>query len=822
LISLYSFVANLKAMKREFCVLIILLMTSLALRAQVSGKIEDEKGQPVSFAGVSLLNPADSSAVLSTQSNENGEFMLGNAGHKQYLLRVSMMGHQTFNSQSFELTNAQPTKDFATIILKENSRQLATVIVRSTRPLTQQRADGTVVNVESSIVSKGSSALEVLERSPGVAVDRQNNGLSLNGKNGVQVMINGKLLRLPIEQVVTMLSGMRANDISRIELLTNPSAAHDAEGSGGLINIVMKENHRKGTTGSFSATGGYGYGPKAEASMHIDHNQGKLHLYGSYNFNHDRAYSDFHATGSEQEPLLGGLAQSDYLSTTKATQNNHAATAGFEFKPDSLTTLGGGVILNDNRANVSTVNHGSYLINDSSLYRLDAAINGINHWRSLNYNAFLDRELGRGQKINLDLDYIHYTNKYPIGINSSFTDKNGNPVAGNDTLFSPLQKGLSNTLIRLLAGQVNYSKQFNPKVNFSAGLKETYTRTSSNSGIASLLRGNYATRPTSVNNSAVSENISAAYAALELNPDSLTNIQAGLRFEYSSQSVAGRNISALFPNLLLTRTLSPNSQLFLSYSKRISRPSFADLASYVTYNGPQSVNTGNPLLRPTLTNTVRLGYRNSGYALSLLLSHDKDPIARHQTIYTPDSLQMAVSPQNLRYQNNITLQATLPFRINSWWEMNYDLSGGWRKFMLDYTPVAVTKSYFAYNLQGTQLFRLSPVFSAELSGYYNSMFYNGSRKVDSYGALNAGLKLDLKNNGGSLQFSVSDLLRTGTVSSYFGSLTREAFDLTTHVLFHPESTVRPIFKLTYSRSFGNGRSIKRVQAPLPESERIGN
>jgi outer membrane receptor protein involved in Fe transport len=328
------------------------------------------------------------------------------------------------------------------------------------------------------------------------------------------------------------------------------------------------------------------------------------------------------------------------------------------------------------------------------------------------------------------------------------------------------------------------------------------------------------------------EGIGAAYGSLKAKLDSSTQLLAGLRYEYSNtrmdnplngQNIADRQLGVLFPSLLLTKKLNNGAEWLLSYSRRISRPSYADLASYVTYNGPSSVNTGNPLLRPTVTNNLKLGYKYKSYSFSALLSRDDAPIARNQTVYTADKMQMAVSPQNMVYQDNLTFQANLPFSVGNWWNMNYDLIGGWHRFKLDYTPQPAEKTYFAYNLHTSQVFKLPSMFSIELSGYYNSAFYNGSRKVDGYGVLNAGIKKELKNNGGSFQLAVSDPLRTNAISSYFGSLTQEAFDLKTHVNFHTESSKYLLIKLSYSRSFGSTRSaVQRDKGSSEESERIGH
>lgn len=260
---------------------------------------------------------------------------------------------------------------------------------------------------------------------------------------------------------------------------------------------------------------------------------------------------------------------------TTAVQRSQNANAGFDYKIDSLTSLGGSVLLNDTHSNLYTTNHGSYLIGTDSLYRLAADIGGINHWQSLNYDLFLNKVLQHAQKVNFDLNYIHYKNELPTVVNSSFVNSEGQPVQSNDTLFSPQQKGISNSVIRQLAAQADYTKQFSNRLRLSAGVKETCTRTFSFSAIESLLQGRYVSRSASVNNTSFSESISAAYASLETKPDSLTSVQAGLRYEYAYQTVTGRNGGA-FPSLLISRRLLGQAEVYFSYTKRISRPSSSD------------------------------------------------------------------------------------------------------------------------------------------------------------------------------------------------------------------------------------------------------
>jgi hypothetical protein len=276
-----------------------------------------------------------------------------------------------------------------------------------------------------------------------------------------------------------------------------------------------------------------------------------------------------------------------------------------------------------------------------------------------------------------------------------------------------------------------------------------------------------------------------------------------MRDPVKGQTVIDRKLGTFFPNVAYSKKFGV-SVFFVAYAKRISRPSYNDLASFVVYTSPNSIESGNPFLLPTVTHNLKLGYSYKGYAFSVLLSRDEHPIAGYQLAISPDGDLIDVRPENLVYQNNLMLEAILPFKVTDWWSMNYNFSAGWRHFKEDFTLLPAEKSYFGCSVNASQQFRLPAAFMMELSGWYNGPSYNGTKKVDGFGAVNGGIKKELPNNGGTLQLSVQDIFRTMHVASRYGTLTTEAFDVKSHVVFTAESGKAQIFKLTYSRSFGGG------------------
>ena len=807
-------------------VIVVLFFLMHNVMGQISGRLTTAGGQPIPFANILVLKSVDSSLVKAALSDEKGAYSI-DIGPGHYILRFSSVGYQTWDSPLMDLSDSSLQKDLGTRIMKEDPKQMGEVVVRAEKPLFQQQAGGMVVNVESSILTKGSSALEVLERSPGVIIDRQNNGISLNGKNGIMVMLNGKLLRMSIDQVVAMLNGMSADNIEKIELLTTPPAKYDAQGSAGLINIVLKKSKKKGTSGTIALTGGYGWREKATGNISLDHNTGKVDIYGSYTYLRDRSFTDWHSIGTNNMPLLGGENYTDILSETRSTANNHNAILGLEAKPDPSLTVGGNVNYSNTHVAIHTNNTAFYHVLPDSDYTLNAAINGMNHWNNWISSVYAEKKLRDGQQINVDLDYLYYTNSNPSDAHSAYLDENGNPAGSNDTLFSPFQRSTANTTIRVGVAKVDYSRPLGQKVKMEAGIKGTYTRDMSSSRISSLVNGSLVTRPETSNDIRMKESIGAGYLSFTGQLDATTSLVVGARYEYSrtrmvdpikGQEVVDRKLGSIFPNLFFSKKFNERSEIIFSYTKRISRPSYNDLASFVVYTSPNSVESGNPFLKPTITNNLKVGYNYRNYAFSVLLSRDDHPIAGYQLSVSPDGDLIDLRPENLVYQNNITFQTNLPFKINSWWNMNYSFAGGWRQFKLDFTEQPAEKTYFGYSANFSQSFRLPKEFMLEVSGWYNGPAYNGTKKADGFGALNAGVKKELKNNAGTLQLTVQDIFRTVNITSRYGTLTKEAFDVKSHVVFTAESGKAQIIKLTYSRSFGGG-NMKRQRDNGSQDER---
>jgi iron complex outermembrane receptor protein len=798
-------------MKQTFLILFFIVAYQISY-AQLSGKLETTAHDPVPFANVLLLSATDSSLVKGTLTSETGEFRIDDVPNGEFVLRFSAVGFVAYNTKRFSFP-LSGEEDGAVYTLTEDMTQLDEVVVRGEKPLYEQQIDRTVVNVESSVMTKGSSALQVLERSPGVFIDMRNNTISMNGKSGVMIMLNGKIVRIPMADLIAMLNGTTANDIEKIELITTPPAKYDADGAGGLINIVMKKKEGVGTTGSMSLSGGYGWGEKGTASMNIGYGSSHMNMFASYSFIRDRMTDGWDAVSTQNMPLFGGPLSATAGSHQRSTFNNQNFSAGIDFFLKK-TTIGTSVNYNGSHSDRNISTYGNYLIIETdSLLSMDNSNKSKGRWHNIASNVFFERQLRADEKINFDLDYVRYSSNSPTNGVTRFTDKTGNEVIPGGTIFSQEQRGISEATIDVAVFKADYTRQINHVFKIETGIKGTRTASASRSSISTLAEGKWTTTERYTNDTDMHETIGAAYSSLNIQLDPSTTIAAGLRYEHSStqnraekeEHRIDRELGMFFPSLFVSRKIKEHSELQVSYTKRVSRPTFNDLTSYLSYLDPMSVGTGNPSLKPTVTNNIKLALLIHGYSFSVVASRDDNPIVLYQLNEAPARDLMYNNPQNMAYQDNLMFQTNIPLNFTKWWSMNFNFIGGLRKFKLLHTDANIEKTYSAFSFNGRQTFTLPWNVSLEISGWYNSRQYEGSKKIDGLGMLNAGIKKDLKNNRGSIQLSVTDLLQSMRVSGYFGALTDEAFSIKAHFIYGAESSDDRIIRLTYSRTFGSGK-----------------
>lgn len=327
-------------MDRSKFIIIILLVYSIQGFSQsaIDGRIKDTYDFGVAFANVLLLDVKDSSLVKGTVTDENGNYELQGVDAGEYIIESYMVGFMKSYSPAVRV-GGQGKIEVEPIVLAEDVMELEEIVVKADKPLYEMEMGKMVVNVQSSITSAGNNAIDVLEKSPGVQVDRQNNSFSLGGKDGVIVLMNGKRTRMPISAVYQMLEGLNASDIEKIEIMTVPPANYDADGDAGLINIVMKKGTDTGTNGSITANAGYGSGKRAGGSMNLSHQVKRLSLFANYSYNFLEQTQQFNMYRQSDNDIESINSSSEAI--RDPFRSNHNFQFGFDYSLGEKTIFSG-------------------------------------------------------------------------------------------------------------------------------------------------------------------------------------------------------------------------------------------------------------------------------------------------------------------------------------------------------------------------------------------------------------------------------------------------------------------------------------------------
>ncbi|MET0299209.1 MAG: TonB-dependent receptor, partial [Flavitalea sp.] len=323
--------------------LFIASMFSNQLKAQdantgkITGKTIAGK-DPVAAATVTLLNP-DSTEVANTASDQDGKFTVKNIKTGNYLVAISSVGYRRFVSAPVSISASKPTHDLGTVSLKEGSNDLSSVTVVAKKPLIEQKIDRMVVNVDAAVSNAGATALEVLEKSPGITVDKDGN-ISLKGKQGVQIFIDGRPSYLNGAELVNLLKNMNANQLEQLEIMTNPPAKYDAAGNSGIINIKTKKNKVKGFNGSINA--GYSQGKywRTNESLNLNYRNGKFNAFMNYSYNKNNGFTELSINRIYRNDNKEITAVFDQVANMRWMNDNHNLKAGVDYFVNQKTTIG--------------------------------------------------------------------------------------------------------------------------------------------------------------------------------------------------------------------------------------------------------------------------------------------------------------------------------------------------------------------------------------------------------------------------------------------------------------------------------------------------
>jgi outer membrane receptor protein involved in Fe transport len=602
------------------------------------------------------------------------------------------------------------------------------VTVTAKKPFIEARPDKTIVNVDASPTSAGATVLELLEKSPGITVDNDGN-ISLRGKAGVIIMIDGKPTYLSSTDLANLLKNMPASQLEQIEIMTNPSAKYDASGNSGIINIKTKKGRGAGFNGSIMAgittsffkTGDALYvTPKSQNSINFNYRKNKWNFFGNYNPNiyNGRGNLNIERRFFDDNSNLTGY--SDVATKFKFGNDNHNLKLGIDFFADKKNTYGivaSGFMFNGHPTpvTVNTLSDANHEVTSSMVSRTENRIDFNNFSGNFNYRHVFDTA---GTELTVDLDYIGYRNTSNMLLTTEFYDEMYHQ--SSDPL---LLKGHLPSDINIYSIKSDYTHPFKGG-RIEAGIKSSYVK---NDNIVDYERmsADIWIPDSRSNHFIYDENINAAYVTVNKQLKKWT-LQGGLRventiakgYQVTNDSTFKRNFTNLFPNVYVTYVVNDKHSLTLSFGRRITRPNYQDLNPFTYFLDSLSYRQGNPYLLPQFTNNIELSHTFKGKIITTLnYNNTTDVISQ---IFKQNSQTKIVyfTSDNVAKFINMGISITAPVPITKWWNANFFTNIYNNHYKGIYNAEPLDMSYTSFMVNITNTFTIKPGFSLELSGFY--------------------------------------------------------------------------------------------------------
>jgi hypothetical protein len=752
------------------------------LKAQRTGMLTGEvlgaNGMALVDANVYLLKAADSSVVKVALTEADGKFEFSGLGADTLLLAVQAIDHATHTSTAFTIDPQINPNIWPRIqLVSSKDTKLETVSIVAKLPAVEHKIDRTVVNVDALITAAGGSAMDALEKSPGVSVD-QNGGIKLKGKTGVIVFIDDKPTYLSGTDLENYLRSLPASAIKQIELMTNPPARYDAAGNAGIINIKTKKNNIQGVNGAVTLNYGQGRYVKSNNSFTLNYRRNKFNLFtngsGVIRNGFQDLYIDRNYLYSDGAPQ-SFFGQRSYIAQRTASSS---AKVGMDYYLSDKTTIG--LVANGSwmPARVQTDNTAEVRNASAMLTSIVLADNAQkNNFRNAGLNLNFRHQFdSTGRSLTVDADHVRYRSDDAALFKNLVYTPNG------DLTYNDQLDGVIPSAINIYAFKADYSHPLKSGLNLDGGIKTVFTKTDNSVEYVRTVAGISAIDYNISNHFLYDETILAAYANASKEWKRL-GIQAGLRAE-STRSKGNqlgnavqpatqfnRKYDNLFPTIYLSYKLdsAAHHQFNFSYGKRIDRPYFQDLNPFLSPLDKFTFYSGNPYLKPAFAHSVSLAHTFKN-VLTTTVSYNKSSGEINETLEIQNGIYYS-RPGNIGRSEiiNIAMDATIPFA--KWLSTNAYVEAGRTQYLskLYNTKLDVGGNYIF--MRAMNMFQFGKGWSGELSGEYISSFVSAQVKTGDFGFANIGLKKNILKDKGSIKVSLSDVLRTrrfrGTINNLY-------------------------------------------------------
>jgi len=803
-----------------------LFFASYFVSAQkITGTVKDDQGKALNGATVTLQRAKDSSIVKIAATNSSGQYSFANIQAGNYFIRSSFVSYTNKASTVFEINDGDVT--IPEIVLAKSGTELQDVTVTSKKPMVEVRADKTILNVEGTINSTGNDALELLRKAPGVLLDKDDN-ISLAGKNGVKIYVDGKQTPLAGADLAAYLKNIQSTEIEAIEIITNPSAKYDAAGNAGIINLRLKKNKSFGTNGSVNLGYGIAINPKYNSGLALNHRNRKINVFGNLNYNRNKNQNLFRLYREQLDTVFS------QVNNGLNRNQSFGFKGGVDFFINNKNTFG--ILVNGNIGNNSSKTKSSTPIVYKPTNETDRILTANNSSKAdrdnVNFNLNYRFADTAGRELNVDADY---------GIFRIRTDQMQPNIYYTPDMSTELSRAIYNfispTDIDIYTLKADYEQKYKGG-RLGLGFKTSLVNTSNNFGRYNVIGNAKQLDIARSNQFDYSENINAVYVNYnKAYPKKGFMFQAGLRVENTNnngdsyalnsdgsvntsiKSTIERNYTGLFPSASITFNKNPMKQWSFSYSRRIDRPAYQDLNPFEFKLDEYTFQKGNTSLEPQYTNSVAVTHIYK-YKLTATLNYSHVVDVFTQIVDTLEKTKAFLTKKNLATQNIVSLNLSYPFtyknysffaNLNSYYSHYVaDFGGGNRTIDLD---------VFSYNffMQNSLKFGKKKDWTAELSGFYNApSLWQGTFKSIAMYAVDAGMQKALFKGKGNLKVAVSDVFKT---LKFSGTSNFAGQYLVASGKFESRQ-----FKVNFTYRFGNNQvkaSRNRKTGIDDESKRVG-
>ena len=732
-----------------------------AQNASIKGQLQDQANEAVVFANVALYSSADSNLVKVESSDDTGVFQLQEIRPGDYFLVASYVGLADLVRAPLSLSESDQV-DLGVLRFAPAAAELEEVTVTANRAMVEVKPDRTVFNVQGTINSAGDDALALLRKAPGVTVT-SNNAINVLGRTGVLLYVDGKRLPLTGDDLSSFLQNLPAEQIDRIDIISNPGARYEAEGNAGIIDIILKRDKNLGTNGSVSTTLSQGRLGRAGVNLSGNHRNKRFNLFGQAGLN-DGAQFDEMDFSSTQNGLL--LIESN---DSERRWEGYNLRLGADFFLGDKNTIGLLLDSRDGSARNESLNRiviapESTGVVDSIL-RADNSSDDQRLRRTANLNYRFDNRKGR--TLNVDLDYGRYENSSQRDQPNRYFDATEKRLLSSNIASFDTRTDIDIYTFKLDFEQDIWGGKLGAGTKLSRVESDNFFLVYDENGSEAVLD------PGQSNEFYYDESVYAGYLSFARPLSEQWNLSLGLRAEqtdatgdliaYDPDKQEPRvelNYLSWFPNAGLTWNWSPQHAAILSYGRRINRPDYNVLNPFRNRLSEISFEKGNPTLNPEIVNNVELGYTfNYRYNFKLGYSLTENQITRLIGPADDDVRSNFITWDNLATQTVISFNASAPVQVNKVWNAYFNLTASYLDNQAVYEEGGGGDVLaFTYVIFQQHTFTLGKGFRGEISGYYSGPgVWGGVFEYESNWSLNVGLQRKFLRDRLNVRLSVNDI-----------------------------------------------------------------